>query len=199
MANQIAENANLKYINTIKPYARVLLELENGTTDFSILYGNKRLEGKVVELAPLYTDSNVIIAKRDKPIQSLSDLHGKKVATVRNANYSNVFDANTSITKVGVKNYNQGIRMLLHGRVDAFIGAAGSISFEFKASGNTWSEVSKPYVLNTKVVWLQMSKKSYNQDVADKLLASIDQLKLQGVFKAILTNFLGDHGPYTSD
>lgn len=157
-----------------------------------MLYSNKRLKGKVVNIAKIYTDSNVIIAKPELTIRSLTDLHGKKVATVRNAHYSSEFDSDVNITKVSVNNYNQGIRLLLHGRVDALIGASGSISFELKNMNTEWHAFGQPYVLNTKTVWMQMSSKNYNRKIADKLISSNNALKQQGVIKEIIVKYTGE-------
>ncbi|MGF1742741.1 transporter substrate-binding domain-containing protein [Vibrio profundum] len=192
IANAIADNAQLPYVNTLKPYPRILLELESGTADISMLYPNKRLKGKVVNIAKIFTDSNVIVARPEFTIRSLTDLHGKKVATIRNAHYSSEFDSDVNITKVSVNNYNQGIRLLLHGRVDAIIGALGSISYELKTMDTKWDAFGQPYVLNTKTVWMQMSSKNYDRKLVDKLISSINTLKQQGVLKEIIVKYTGE-------
>lgn len=189
IANKIAENAKIEYINKLKPYPRVIRDLDVGTADIAILYPNDKLKDKVVYVAPILTDSNVIVVKAPFTIRSLDELYGRKVANVRNAHYSDDYDSSKKIIKVEVHDNEQGLRMLLRGRVDALIGAAGSISFALKSMDLEWSVLGKPYVINTKTTWMQMSKRRYDKEVAAKLKISASELTQQGVIRDIIVKY----------
>ncbi|MGF1742944.1 transporter substrate-binding domain-containing protein [Vibrio profundum] len=191
VANEIMENANINYINVLKPYPRILLELKNGSTDISILYSNKQLEGNVNKIVVVYTDSNVIVGKPSLVIRSLSDLHGRKVATVRNASYSTEFDSDSNIIKVNVKNYRQSVLMLLKGRVDALIGGSVAIYHELSNMGYDWQVLGSPYVVSTKPVWLLLSAKNDNQQLVGKLRRSVRELNQRGVIQNLIIKYSG--------
>ncbi|MGF1740586.1 transporter substrate-binding domain-containing protein [Vibrio profundum] len=191
MANGIATNAGLDFTNSLKPYPRVLLDLESGDADIALLYINNHLEKSTVKVASIFTDSNIIIGKAGLDITSLEDLYGLKVGILRKASYSKSFDSNTNITKVRVKNYRQSIRMLLKGRIDALIGGTIIVNYELRKLGHDQDVLGTPFVISRTPVWLLVSKKNKDRTLKEKLRNSVISLKKIGFFTKTAQKYIG--------
>ncbi|MGF1743279.1 transporter substrate-binding domain-containing protein [Vibrio profundum] len=197
VANKIAETAKVPYLNVLKPYARVVKDLESGEADITLLVSNPNLEGKVIKVAPIFTDKNVLVGKPSLNIRSFEDLHGKKVAIIRGVIYSTKFELDKNINKVEVNNYRQSVGLFLKGRVDAIIGPTLPLGHELNNYGYDWDDLGTPYVISSKQIWLFMSNKSNMKNMVNKLSDSVSLLHRNGGIEEIVFKYTGKNNAVT--
>jgi ABC-type amino acid transport substrate-binding protein len=107
-----------------------------------------------------------------KGFSHLNELANKVVGQVRGTTYSDEFSKNESIIKYEVSNYDEGLKMLSQGRLDAFIGSKELIESKFNHDGHYFTLIENE-------TWLQCSKVSSNMTMKfqDKLKLALDNLK----------------------
>lgn len=191
IANQIVLNAGYTPENKILPYPRVIQTLMTGSKDISILFTNEAVAKSSDQLMPILEFENIIVGLRGSTYERLSDLHGQTIANVRQAVYDEALNEDKLIKKHPTTGYEQSIKMLLGGRVDAIVGAGITIYYTLEKLGYTAAILGKPFVLNSKDAYLHFSRQSQHQDAKDKITKAAKNLKEQGVIDKIIEGYRG--------
>lgn len=195
IGNLILEEAGLTFENTIVPYARAVAMIESGDADFMLAFPNARFQAAAAPTASIAAFENVIIGRAGTAFPTLKELHGKTVASIRVARYDKAFSADPLIEKHYVNNYEQGLTMLLAGRVDAIIGTKTGILYQMDAMGRSRSQLGPPLILNTEDAWLFFSKRNYDEQIAVKLREAISSLRARGALQKILFKYFANPDP----
>ncbi len=185
LSSRIAKDAGFSYENRIVPYARVMKELADGTSDFSLVYTNDTLEKYALQVMPVMTFENIIIGLKGTKFDSLNALHGKKIAVVRGAKYDNAFSADKAIVKIKTYDYQQAVKILVRKRVDAIIIARTGFYFMIKQMGIPRDKFGVPLVVNTKDSYLHFSKKKADGKIISALKASAEKIKQNNIVQKI--------------
>jgi polar amino acid transport system substrate-binding protein len=159
ISNLIAEEAGMGYHNKILPYARTSHEVANGDSDFVLRYTNKKLTEDAIQVVSVVTMRNIVIGLAGIEYKSLSDLHGKTVASLRGAVFDKAFSDDSEIIKNETHDYKQGLMMLFNNRLDAVIGSNVGIYYTALKMNYHPEQLGKPLLLSTKHFWLHFSKK----------------------------------------
>ena len=179
-ANLLASEAGYQINNYIAPYARIILELQSGQTDLSILFKYKKLEDHVIYIAPLPSLKNVVIGLRNTHFKSMEDLKGLTLAYLRGAKFSDAVDNDPAIGSIETLDFNQGIKLLAIGRADGIIGPIEPILNAAVKLGKNRSFFGDPFVVSERTPWVQMSKKSATRINAEELRAHFKAIKVRG-------------------
>ncbi|QTA93959.1 substrate-binding periplasmic protein [Desulfonema magnum] len=83
MGSRIAEEAGFPYKNRIVPFARMVMELEQGRADFGLFFRSEKNDKIIIPVLHIASFKNVVISLKDTKYKSLESLHGKLVARVR--------------------------------------------------------------------------------------------------------------------
>ncbi len=193
IANQIVLDAGYIPDNKILPYPRVLQTLMTGSADISILFTNEAVAKSSDQLLAITATKNIVVGLIGSDYNHLSDLHGKTVAHVRQAHYDDAFDADKLIKKYATSGYEQSLKMLSAGRVEAIIGSEMSIYFLWRQLGYSADNLGTALVLNSKESYLQFSKQSKHQSAKDKIINAAKNLKRRGGVDKILNDYTGQH------
>ncbi|MGF1743178.1 transporter substrate-binding domain-containing protein [Vibrio profundum] len=189
ISNAIAEKANLKYVNAIKPYRRVVSELKSGKTEMSILLYNKILEGETIRLEPIFSFEIFVMGRKGNNIRRLGDLSGKVVGTVRDSNL--IKNENLkNIELFNVRDFEQGVKMLHAGRLDALIGVNIAVYSSMKKLNFSRNDFGNPYIISSKQSELQISGKFHDQEAIGKITEAIKQLKQDGTIERIISKYI---------
>lgn len=191
IGNLIVEEAGLRFENTVAPYARALAMIESGAADFMIAYPNNRLDVMAQRVGVVARLENVVIGRAGSTFRSLRDLQGKTVASVREAEYDSALSADRDISKYSTNNYQQGISMLLAGRLDAIVGMKAAILYQVEAMHIPRTQLSEPLVLNQKDAWLFFSNSSYDPGVAARLKTALSNLTQRNALRQIEQKYFG--------
>ncbi|MGF1743294.1 transporter substrate-binding domain-containing protein [Vibrio profundum] len=189
ISNEIAERAGLEYVNILKPYSRVVNDLNTGKSDFSLLSYNQPLEGKTIRIMPLLYFKTIVVGQKGNNISSLTELAGKDVGIVRGASLL----PNRELDKMNLirtKNFEQGIKMLKLGRLHAFISADIGMYYTMKKLNFSKEDFGEPYIVNRKASELQISHRFSDEKTIKKLKSSAEELVKDGTIKMILSKYV---------
>jgi len=170
----------LKNDHFIYPYARIIHELKIGKTDLTIMFKYPELSSYVTYIYPLPALKNVVIGRKNDVFPSIESLHGKVIAYLRGAKFSDVVDNNAAIFKQEVIDFNQGVILLQKGRVDAIIGPLAPIQSAANKLYLKDDFFGEPLVVSQRTPWLQVSNKSLQKISVKQLKQSFALLLQQG-------------------
>lgn len=181
------------YIPNIKilPYPRVVDNLVTGKADMSILISNEVIEKSCDAIAPITKIESIIVGLRGKDFPDLLSLQGKTVGIVRLASYDEEFDNNSKIEKYEINSYEQGLNMLFSKRFDAMMGTKISMYYTLARQGYSPEKLGQPLILNSKVIYLQYSKKSSHPQAKNKIAMAVKKLTAQGEIARIIASYIG--------
>jgi ABC-type amino acid transport substrate-binding protein len=128
------------------PYGRAPYMLTSGGTDLMLLIDTGARAGVKGGFAidHVGTVDIVVFGRSGFRYQRMADLFGKTVGTLRHSGYSPELEAESRIHKHAFDSYDQGVRMLHAGRLDAVMGVGDSIDY---ALGKAAGQVSPRYPL----------------------------------------------------
>ncbi len=193
LAKLLAKAVNLTPTFLHCPFARCLAMVESGQAD--MMFGLKKLatrEKNLIFIEPCYQVQYhplrfFISATNTIEINSLNDLDGLIVGTLRGASYFDQFDHSTRFKKVEITSREQLVQMLLKGHVDTFIEREESIlpllsshQYQQKLSiaKYTYDDPVKSYIA--------ISKKSHITKYAAQLSDSLAVTLESGEFAKII-------------
>jgi PAS domain S-box-containing protein len=94
---------------------------------------------------PVFVVTDVILARKDSPYKTLSDLHGKRVGVVEGYSVQQILAKQTpELILVPVENESDGLHQLGFGKIDAMIADTGVASWQTKELGLTNIHVLEP-------------------------------------------------------
>ena len=184
LANLIVTEAGFNAHHLIYPYARIIHELKSGQTDLTIMFKYQELADHVIYIAPLPTLKNVVLGLKDTNFEATSALHGKTLAYLRGASFSEAIDSNPLIKKHRTTDIRQGVEMLLRGRVDAVIGPMDPILSAAAALGKMHL-LGEPLIVSERTPWLQISKKSVFHLFTDEFRQVFNRILKRGELKIL--------------
>ncbi|TDF34862.1 transporter substrate-binding domain-containing protein [Alteromonadaceae bacterium M269] len=159
------------------PYARLVRSLATGDIDIGILFLNDALADDVRYVAEVSMSKVIVLPRKEISLNHYDDLYYlSNIAVIRSANFHKQFDADKMINKVYVNDYEQGIRLLELGRVDAIVGSISGLDYASQSLGKGIDDWGKPLDLANRQWWLHMSNASKNISTLNKLKMSVDEL-----------------------
>jgi len=120
-----ADKLNVQLELTTMPFARRLLQIENGQLDLIVgIQKTEQRQDEFIYILPHYESlSHRIFTLKENHlnIKSYRDLAGKYIGVNRYAKYFQPFDGDEKINKFRASGVVQNIELLLRGRIDAFM------------------------------------------------------------------------------
>lgn len=107
------------------PFRRALVATQHGDYDaIAPLYISDDREQSLYFSQPLGISKTLLFYRSTKPIKftEIADLSGLHIAIMRGARVNDEFDLATNFYRIEVTSYEQLVRMLMMGRVDALVG-----------------------------------------------------------------------------
>ncbi|MGF1740528.1 transporter substrate-binding domain-containing protein [Vibrio profundum] len=192
IANRIAQRAGFSYVNTIKPYGRVVNDLKNGKSDASIFGYNPNLEGKAKTIAPIVSLKIVLIANRGSSIIEARDLLGKSVGFIRGSRFMAQQILDDAKELIPITDFKQGLKMLKANRFDVLVGSDLGLYSSMKLLGMKRSEFSQPYIVSSSQTYLYLSNHFADKKQIKRLVTAAHELKSTGEIDEILEKYLGN-------
>jgi polar amino acid transport system substrate-binding protein len=173
------------------PLARTLFEVESGSCDFTITSWDKARSDRVTPGAVMaYLDYGVL-GRRDLALRSYDDLHRATVAVPRGLMIGEPFDHDPAIDKLPVANYEQAMRMVEEGRVDAALGSFVTLERIARLHG-TRARFGPPLRLARIPLALQMNKDFAGTPRAAELERAVTALRQSGEADAVIARHFAD-------
>jgi len=190
IAARIEAEAGVAMVKTLKPYARVWQELDLGNADISFLIRSADREGQYAHAGHLFDFGTVVLADKKYPLPNYEALGGLRIGVMRGIRLSPRFDADTTLNKVEVRDYETMVQMLREGRLDAIAGNSVSLHYLVKRAALE-AQVGKQWVLQVTPVTVHVSKLYAERDALARIEAAVQRLKRQGAFEAIIDRWVG--------
>ena len=158
----LSGKTGIPYKGVLLPYSRIVHSLQSGEIDFGVLmddqtYNNVVKVGKVVNL-----DILLVTRVDSRPVSSIDDLTGKDVGFLRGWKMATAFFAKHHVHGVQVNTINQGLSMLLSGRIEAMTGTPYSIPLAARALGSDASKLRLDFTIGLGSMSLYMAKESHH-------------------------------------
>ncbi|MGY5451648.1 substrate-binding periplasmic protein [Agarivorans sp. MS3-6] len=182
----LVKEAGIDYLNTMRPYPRVIKEMESGSADFAVMFASPHSDEIAVDLGLVVTVKIVAIANAgEQPVHHVSQLAGKRIGVIRGSAYGPDIDDNPYVERVSFINTEQGIQMLLLGRIDAMIATNYSINYALQELHVAAAQITPIYQLATRKVHLYWSRSSGQKEQAERLKQALVRLREDGVLDNI--------------
>ncbi|NRB37337.1 MAG: transporter substrate-binding domain-containing protein [Pseudomonadales bacterium] len=190
IANILVQKSGYHAENTIAPYARIINDLKYGQADISILFRYEELEAYVFYIAPLAPLQTVVLSRQDSHLKNIESLHGRRLAYLRGAHFSEVIDKNNAIKLHKVTDFKQAVKMLLNHRVDAIVGPMDPIISAAAEIGYGMEIFGHPIVVGERTPWIQLSKKSTANINIKSLQETFIKMKKEDVILLLRKQYL---------
>ncbi|OUS00172.1 hypothetical protein A9Q84_03035 [Halobacteriovorax marinus] len=154
---KVLEIAKITYSINIKPYPRVIKDLQDNKAQLSLFFKRSDLIN-TVEIDKSIGFFNFIVSHVDSPITNISKLVGKHIGVIRDAKYEDSFDKDKSIQKMQLDNYLQGLNLLKLKRVDGLVISEAAYFFYLQTHTQEKRIFSKPIILNRKHNYIYSNK-----------------------------------------
>ncbi|WP_428789992.1 substrate-binding periplasmic protein [Vibrio profundum] len=191
ISNEIARRANLNYVNSIKPYRRMIHDLTSGKSDMSIFTHNTNLGNKVIEVIPVYHLKTLVVGRKVHDIQSLEELKGKKVGIVRGTSLSDEPEI-SQMKLVQFKDFKQGLKMLLAGRIKALVGVDLALYYWINKMDISRKDLGQPYIFKTQGSILHVSHHFDDKAAITRLKAAVISMQQDGTVTKIWSKYLAE-------
>ncbi|WP_219114289.1 ABC transporter substrate-binding protein [Janthinobacterium sp. UMAB-56] len=189
IGNRIAEVAGLSYTNSLVPYPRTAADIENGSADMTIRFGNEQMTRGAVAVGIVLSMPIILVGPAGKNYSKLSELHGKTVGVVRTSNYVAQFDTDNLIQKYPVNDYLTMAKMLAMRRLDAGIGSSVGLFYGASMAGVKAEEIGVPLVLGSNDFIVFLSRKTARPETILALKEAIRKLSANGEMKQIMGKY----------
>lgn len=197
--NEVARRGEFKVKFKVEPWARVLLDVEEGAVDgaFSLYKTNKR-EGFCLYTGVIHYDELrvAVVRGQEFPLDGIESLWGKVVGKGRGVFVSKEFDKAVTQGKILLVETNDmkmtNIKMLHIGRLDAVIGSPVSMQDYANKLGYTDIVVLPGELKKAIPAYLVLSKQSELENKKawqQKLSEILEQMHTDGTIPAIYERY----------
>lgn len=120
---RLFELTELSYRNRLLPHRRVFRELEDGQSDFAVLFESPESNRIADLVSPVVRVRVLLAARADHDIELAlgGGMAGRSVGYIRGTYYGEAFAQDQTLEKVAVQDLRQAVEMLRLGRIDALV------------------------------------------------------------------------------
>ncbi|TVP91934.1 MAG: hypothetical protein EA348_03035 [Pseudomonadaceae bacterium] len=163
------------------PHQRVLLELEQGLGDVSILFANPAVDNFAERSTHVLQSRFFLMAPQARKDElSLDGLAGESVGFIRGTFYGAAFEANRSIIKVPVSSLEQGVMMLKAGRLHAMISSEQLVYHTLKDLALSREDWRLELHSEKQMAYLYRHRQNVPASRVEPLVVAIEQLRANG-------------------
>lgn len=187
---EIHKKTAIPYLNNFRPYTRVLQEIVSGQADFAITFRSPDVDKKAILVGDIAQTNVVVITRANfhQEVESLESLKGFKIGHIRGSKYGPRFDQARHFTRIPINSIEQGLGMLIRGRIDAMAAVDHTIYWGLNALGIQADEVSELTRIPGPVLSLYLSRKSEHIALLSLYQTAVNELKTDGTFERIYGN-----------
>ncbi|HSC82615.1 MAG TPA: transporter substrate-binding domain-containing protein [Pseudomonas sp.] len=136
LLDELSRRTGLRFEIQVVPWARALAAVRHGQAQMITgLARTAERETYIDYLQPSYYACSPRFygpPQQARAISAYSQLRGPRIGYVLESAYFPAFDADSALTKVGVKNEQQLLEMQLHGRVDLLVGTDCQLDYQLR-------------------------------------------------------------------
>lgn len=193
LALALDEGTGMDSAIALAPVSRVIHLMKSGQYDLSIIFRGDKLEDKVDHLLSFACIRTVVISLKNKPVRLLEDMNGLRVAFSNSGYFINNQRPDLEIEGVQVSSPAMMFRMLLRGRIQAFVtdeavlaAYRANLHEDYSLSEDDWSLIAEPYFLDALELTLAVPKSKQIVPMKQRLAGIADnpdvRAKVQSIF-----------------
>jgi len=187
----IAERAGISISDEVLPMARAMKNLERNVTDCIVFARTPWSEEKFQPVAEVLDRFDAAIFTRaGLSIAQVEDLHGKRLAIPRGSFSDSPISSDPNIERVVTNDYEQSVRLLKAGRVDAIAGSELSIFYYFSVEEMKREDIGSILTIIHASLWLHCAKGLLADDVVMQLQQATDALRSEGAFDRLVQRYI---------
>ncbi len=176
----------IAYENYLQPYPRVIHSLASGAVDFAVIFDTHAPKEQAIRVGDVTRPEIIIVAKRGaRTHESVEGLAGMQIGYIRGSKYGPHFDEATHFTRIPINKMQQGIAMLLKGRIDAMASTDQSLYWSMDKMGVDASKLTKVISLGETTGGLYMSKQSARRDLLPIYRKALQRMEAKGTMARI--------------
>ena len=174
----------------IRPYPRVIHEIESGLADFAFMFKSSQSDEIAESLGEAMTINVILVSLADHPpIERLSDMKGKRIGFIRGSKYGEIFDDADYISKEPLTNMDIGLKMLQAKRLNAIACVDQTLYFSMNKLKINPEKLELLLQLSTTKANLYISKKSKYSHVKAKFSKAIREIRHSDDYDRIFNQF----------
>ncbi|NYE60671.1 ABC-type amino acid transport substrate-binding protein [Duganella sp. 1224] len=132
LARQLSSLTGRPIVPRAVPYARAVAMLTSGGADLMMAIDASTRHDLPPPLASLGTEDIILLGRPGAGYARLDDLCGRKVGLLRSASFSSALRVLSCLQRYEINSYEQGLRMLRQGRLDAIAGVRATTDFAIR-------------------------------------------------------------------
>jgi ABC-type amino acid transport substrate-binding protein len=171
------------------PYARAIAMLANGGADLMLAVDADGRHGLPPPLASLGTEDVVLVGRRGAAWDSLEALCGRKVGLLRSASFDALLRPSPCLLRYETNSYEQGLRMLRQGRLDAMAGVRASMEYAIRRLGLVAADFGSPLLVGQAGIALYLAPRSATPALTARLQQACAQLAREKQMPALLAQY----------
>jgi len=191
--DELALEAQRPYRNQLQPYPRVIHALRSGAADMAVLFDSPKAGDIGYRVGEVVGVDVLLVAQRGTPsVNSLSELKGWRVGFIRGSKYTPAFDSADHFSRIPMNSMQQGLAMLLAGRIDAMASTDQTFFYAMEELALEPDRVQRLLLLGKTSAGLYFSKQSTKQHLIPYYRAALERLESSGqLAKIFLRQGLG--------
>ncbi|MDL0430130.1 transporter substrate-binding domain-containing protein [Marinobacter sp. TBZ242] len=181
VAERLSELTGIPVVPRLRPQRRAIVELRNGTANFTILFQNPQLDVEAINVISV-TRVNILLAamaESEYPL-TLSELKGRRVAYIRGTYLGEAFERDADVVKVPVTAISQAVELLSLGRISAILASDHNI-YRTLSSLNLNRDLLRYHEhVPGQVGTLYMSRAASRPEAASRFSEAVQQMEADG-------------------
>lgn len=187
----LSRTSGLELKHTLAPYSQVWRDMKSGDCDLAFDALSNKRDDYAQPFGHVFSYTTIIVGRPGIKLNEYEDLRGLRVGVLDALPLSMKFEQDSRINKIPVRDYETMVGMLLTGRLDAIAGNSVSLSYllhKEKIPLQQWPRL----VLEKQELWLYVARRSPYAPDTRKLSESVEKLRREGYFDALLTRHAGN-------
>lgn len=201
MAAAIDRALGLEERIVIAPVPRVFRSMQEGEFDFTISYRDQVMMSEVEYLSDIGCLRSLIVSRQTRPALKLDDLNGMRVAYPGGGYFVARFLPDLELDGVEVARTDIMFRMMLRGRLDAFVindaiwqSYRADLNPDFSVPSGRWNEFAEPYILETMPLAISMSKATAHRELGERIKSLMQSPAFRQELQSIYNKYQLPHG-----
>lgn len=193
----IKKRMNIAMEMKIQPWARCLVDMENGDADIMTgLAKTPEREAYMAYASPRYFTCSPAFytrtGRQGPPIATYEQLLNVTIGYTRGSAYFEPFDSDSRLVKIPIKNESLMLKMMQEGRWDVMIGTDCQVDYDIRLHDLESVIRKEPYQPDARIgLHLAISRKSALVDRIDELNEVLQGLVDDGTIDRIASHYFG--------
>lgn len=196
LARAVDESAGMTSSVSLAPVSRVIHLMKSGQYDLSIIFRGEKLEDKVDHLVSFACIRTAVVSLKEKPVRQLQDMNGLRVAFSNSGYFINNQRPDLDIEGVQVASPAMMFRMLLRGRIQAFV-TDEAVLAAYRANLHPvhslpvedWALIAEPFFLDALELTLATPKAKNLGSLKQRFVSIGKSKSLQEKTQSIFDNY----------